>query len=460
MKITLVSDKSLNEVNTAFARALIKKGHEVTLMLLLYENDTKYIEGKYKILGHFNFMLPFGYIKAGLYHGFKDNIPCYLISNKRFLSKHLMIQPYDEAQAISVFCHAVLESFRYINSYPDYIFTDSYKTAAIPILQKLKYHYLSDYSDIKTLHYINDNVYGVYNKSFAQSIFGADNDGMHIMLSCNEVNLTKGAVLCSTRIFIGENGIEILYNKNDPVHHAAVQFGFKIRKMRMGIDNNMFDPVKDEELYSNYDVNTFYKKAENKLALQKYYCLQQDENIPLLVLYPYRTREVITRVMRDMMRCDIQVIIIYSEKDIRRNCKSSDYPFPEKTVCIGNYDISVLKRIFAAADMAVFGGLYSPIGNPAYIASRYGCVPIVESQRYFDHHISYFNKITLDGNGYTYDRHVPGDILYTLWDGLGIYRHDPKTFNKLVQNCMNENYSPDEAVLIFEKECNVLPSGC
>ncbi|MBR5515210.1 MAG: hypothetical protein IKU52_03295, partial [Clostridia bacterium] len=214
----------------------------------------------------------------------------------------------------------------------------------------------------------------------------------------------------------------------------------------------LFDSEMDLEIHKNYNSINIRDKLKNKLMLQKFYGLARDENIPLITVYPYKSRDIIARITKDMMRCDIQVIILYSENSIPRSCKIEHSSFSKKSVCETNFDLLTLKNIFSASDISVFGGLYSPYGNPSFISSAYGCIPVIPTQRYFDCGISYFNKITLDGNGYTYDPHIQQDLLYTLWDALGVYRHDKRTFSKLMQNCMKKDFSVCNAVKTLEYE--------
>ena len=124
----------------------------------------------------------------------------------------------------------------------------------------------------------------------------------------------------------------------------------------------------------------------------------------------------------------------------------------EKCVCIQDRSAETLKNIYSASDFCIFGGLGSECGNPAFISAAYGCVPILPSHRFFDFGFSYFNKLTLDGNGYTYDPNIKKDMMYTLWDALGIYRHDKRTYYKLLQNTMKKVYSASDSIKTIEKE--------
>ena len=149
---------------------------------------------------------------------------------------------------------------------------------------------------------------------------------------------------------------------------------------------------------------------------------------------------------RDLCRCDIQLIVI-TDSTYHHERTNTDK-------CIYIYDRSAetLKNIFAAADFCIFSTMDSICGNPSFIAAAYGCVPVMPSQRFYDYGFSYFNKLTLDGNGYTYDPLISKDMMYSLWDGLGVYRHDKKTFDHLVKSTMKKVFSAKESVDAIIKE--------
>ncbi|MBE6686429.1 MAG: glycogen synthase [Ruminococcaceae bacterium] len=457
MDITIVSDSLFSTSPSALAKALHSNGHNVNMVLPFYEYELQKQRSKLNSLGSFNMNMPFGCIRITLLHSYIEGISCFFIANTYYFEKLQKRSAYDEAEAISVFCHAVLELFNYTQYFPQYIFTDSHKTAFIPALLKLKYRYIDGYESIKTFHYINENKYGIYNRAFSYSVFGIDKDAAHILTSSNEINLTRAAIICSSRIFLGENAASILYDKNSSIHHAALQFGFKLRKLRMGIDYSLFDPERDPEIQKNYSSAALCDKLQNKLLIQRHYGLKQDENIPLITVYPCRVKEISQRIIKEISRGDVQMIILNLNSPQSRISKPEHSCISQKTVFEETLDILSLKNLFSASDIAVFGGFESPYGNPSFIASAYGCVPVIPTQRYFDLGISYFNKITLEGNGYTYDMHIPKDIIYTLWDALGVYRHDKKTFNKLMQICMKKDFSVNSALKAIEQETEKSP---
>ena len=74
-----------------------------------------------------------------------------------------------------------------------------------------------------------------YDSNVITSVFGLSPDEKHILICQNKVNLTKAAIICATRIFVGEQSFSLLYDRNTDLHHTVIQFGFKIRKLQRGL---------------------------------------------------------------------------------------------------------------------------------------------------------------------------------------------------------------------------------
>lgn len=426
MKITFICDKEYIGDTISLARALRKKDTDTELILPLNKYNKEY---RLECLGSFSIQLPFGNIKIDTYSSIIETIPCFYLSWRCFPQSRDIY--YEDAESISVFCHAAIELLKYLERYPDHIFTDSAHTALIPLLLKVKYRYHPELSSIRTMHYINNNKFGRYNRAFADAVFGIDDDSKHILMSSNEVNLTKSAILCASRIFVGEGGVSILYDRNSSVHHAAVQFGFKIRKLNMGIDYSRFTvPASSTE------------RKHNKLILQRHFRLKQDDRIPIIAICPDRSKEAVSLLVKTLCKHEIQLLLLCSEGESYRGYIPPIYTENIREI---SYDLEKLKKIFLGCDMSVFRDISSPYGNLAYISAAFGCVPVIPSQKYFDIGISYFNRITHEGNGFTYDINIKEDVLYTISDAINLYRNEPKVFSMLIANTMKKDFSVDIA---------------
>ena len=450
MNITIISDsiytKKSNPTIT-MAKAFAERGHKVNVILPFYEKHYSDKALEFEFVGASNVKIPKGDFDIKLYSLNNGDICYYFISNNKLFSREKEWGYSDDAVRTMMFCTASIETLLNNDIAVDSIISDCPNTSLISVLLKLKYHTSARLRNIKCYQYINKQNNARYDKSVITSVFGLSPDEKHILICKNEVNLTKAAIICASRIFVGENAVSILYDRNDDLHHTVIQFGFKIRKIRLGIDYSTFSPEYDVDIHKPFSTEDPCNRVANKLFVQKYLYLKESADIPLIVLYQNRNNDIWHKYKHELTRCDIQIIIV-SDK-----IKQGDMPMiSERCIYIQDKSTETLKNIFSAADFCVFGCLDSECSNPAFIAASYGCVPILPRHRFYDHGFSYFNKLTLDGNGYTYDPNIPTDILYTLWDALGVYRHDKKTYQKLLQNTMKKVFSASESIEIIEKE--------
>ncbi len=450
MNITIISDSIFSQKSSAthaMAKAFAEHNHNVKVILPFYERFYSDSGLKFGMSGSFFVKLPQGNFNINLYNAEKDNVSYYFISNNRLFAREKRWGYHDDALRSAVYCTAAIELLLQNDFATEYIITDTSNTALVPVYIKFKYYINSKIKNIKTYHYINNYDYGIYDKTTVSSVFGLSPEEKHILLCKGEVNLTKAAIISASRVFVGENAVSILYDQNNDIHHTAIQFGFKIRKLRLGIDYGIFSPENDPDIHKNYSLEDIGGKIDCKLFVQRYLYLNENGDIPLVALFPDKNKDIWQRYMRELERCDIQMILV-SDK-----IRHFDIPsLSEKCICIQDQSAETLKNIFSAADFCIFGGLGSECGNPAFISAAYGCVPILPAHRFFDFGFSYFNKLTLDGNGYTYDPNIQKDMMYTLWDALGVYRHDPKVYKKLLQNTMKKIFSATDSIEAVEKE--------
>ena len=450
MNITIISDSNYSSMRSCaniMAKAFKGRGHEVKVILPFYDNHYTDNTKHFGIAGSTCIRLPQGNFNINLYSTEKDGVEYYLISNKLLYGRDKQWGYRDDSLRSTVLCMSALEIISQKFPKTEYIITDTPNTALISVFLKFKHPFNSRFKNVKTYHYINSQEYGIYESSCITSVFGLSPEEKHLLISNDRANLTKAAIIASSRVFVGENAVDLLYNHHNELHHTIIQFGFKIRKLRLGIDYTDFSPENDTDIHKNYSSDDLNSKFENKLFIQKYLYLDPNADIPLITLYPDGNTDIWHRYINELNRCDIQTIVISN-----RSRYNDIHNISKKCICISNRSAETLKNIFSASDFCIFGGLGSECGNPSFISAAYGCIPIIPSHRFFDYGFTYFNKLTLDGNGYTFDPNIRTDMMYTLWDALGLYRHDKRAFNKLSNNTMKKIFSAIDSIEPVEKE--------
>lgn len=449
MNITLISDSIYTQngsCTNTIAKAFADTNCNVNVILPFYEKLYADTDLTSKLSGSFTIKLQPCNFSINVYSTTVKNITYYFVSNYRLFGREKRWGYEDDAVRTAVFCMAAIELLNIYNIPCEYILSNSPNTALIPILLKFKYYIFSKLRNIKSYHYINSTNHAIFDNNTATSVFGLSPEEKHFLICNNKVNLTKGSIVTASRIFIGENAIKMLYERNDDLHRTAIQFGFKIHKFRLGIDYNIFSPDNDTDIHKNYTIDSLNRKKENKLFVQKYLYLAENSDTPLFVLYPDNNKDTYTKQLNELARNDVQIIII-SNNIICSNLNTDT----GRLICIHDRSAETLKNIFSASDFCLFGGFSSECSNPAFISAAYGCIPIVPSHRFFDIGFSYFNKLALEGNGYTYNQNIKNDLSYTLRDAINVYTHDKQTYGKLVENTMKKIFSAADSIETIKK---------
>lgn len=457
MNITIISDASDKlPGGCAFtlAKQLSNEDIKIRVLLPYYHNLYKNSSAKFRDNGSFVLSTPDSNLKITILSKIKDGIEYFYISAKELFEKESYTKK-ELARESAIYSVACLETLRNKNMIPDIILSEGNFCAPVSIYLKLYYKSDDKFCDVRSFHYANEKEEGIYPCEFASEIFAIEKEDIHIVLCNNEINLTKGALICADRIFIGENSPSILYDTKTSIHHTAVQFGFKIRKLCLGIDYDLYNAQSDKVIEANYTSDNTLQRIKNKTALQKRYNFSENEGVPTIIIFTEQKNATIGKVLPDLLKCDVNILIL---SPIAKNIYDKFATEQNKQKIAYDTDISInnIKKIFSGSEFALFFDFLYACGNPAYIACAYGCIPIVPMLKYFDISISYFNKITKEGNGFSYDASLPKDIMYTIWDALAIYRHDPKNYYKLLSNTMKKSFPSENGAAIVKNEAKKL----
>ena len=74
-----------------------------------------------------------------------------------------------------------------------------------------------------------------------------------------------------------------MYKRQEGLEEVFKEYSYKFHGIVNGIDNEKYNPMTDEALFKNYDVNAFKLKRYNKEEVQNYYGLKKDGDKPLVL---------------------------------------------------------------------------------------------------------------------------------------------------------------------------------
>lgn len=261
-------------------------------------------------------------------------------------------------------------------------------------------------------------------------------------------DLTRAAIISADRVIVPSVSYcdDLHSEAREPRYcHTVRQFGFKFKGICKGVDYDKYDPSNGKFLKHSYDLNNISGKAKNKLYVQNILGLKQDKNIPLVTMF-----------CRD--KCDMEYSLLTAAASSIRASGT------QLVICMDNYSGGTDRRrhvyensrivefdepsqkllFLAASDIFICIPPTSPSGIESAYACRYGSVPVVFSTGGLKDRVKYYERTSCKGNGFTFNTYNAHDMLYTLWDALGMYRNEKGHWMQVVKNAMSCDFSLEQ----------------
>ena len=360
---------------------------------------------------------------CGIYSLEKDKVIYYFIDNEYYFKRDSLYGSYDDGERYAFFCMAVLEMMRLLGYYPDILHAHDWQAALSIIYLNCRYRSLDGYGMIKTVFTIHNVEYqGKYDPYILGDVFALDNQYLELMTYDGCINLMKAAIECADRVTtVSPRYAEELCSPafSHGLHHCLIRNSFKLSGILNGIDYNYYNPAKDPDIAFAYDAESLEGKAKDKAALQKELSLPL-RDIPVLAiisrLAAHKGLDLVCGIIYNLISGhDIQLVVLgKGEERFENFFRELEYRFPEKVRSLIQYDRSLSKRIYAAADVFIMPSKSEPCGLSQMIASRYGAIPVVrETGGLYDSIHGYWEneKGEQMGNGFTFAN-------YDMWELL------------------------------------------
>ena len=214
-----------------------------------------------------------------------------------------------------------------------------------------------------------------------------------------------------------------------------------------GIDNEMYDPATDTNLYKNFDASNFRKyKKMNKTRLQADLGLEVNEKKYMIGLISRLTDQkgldLINYCIEGIVDDYTQLVIIGTGESKYENMfRHYAWKYPEKISANICYDEAKAHKLYAAADAFLMPSAFEPCGLTQLISFRYGTVPIVRETGGLRDTVSAYNEYEKIGDGFSFANYNGDELLNTVNYSKYIFFDKKIQWNKMVERGMKKNYS-------------------
>ncbi|MCI8870598.1 MAG: glycogen synthase GlgA [Lawsonibacter sp.] len=447
----------LADVAGSLPTALAAKGHDVKVILPLYEGISGDWRGQMTFLKYFDVTLAWRSVYCGIFQLKYNGVDYWFVDNEYYFKRWQLYGHFDDCERFAFFSRAVIETPGQLDWAPDIIHCNDWQTALVPIYlleEKYRIPQLGGARSVYTIH--NIEYQGRYGDQVLQDVIGLDvsyfNEGM--LAFYDDVNLMKGAIMASNYV-----------TTVSPTYAEELRLPFyahglagvindqsaKIQGILNGIDMDLYDPSKPSGLPASFTAKAPAKgKAACKQALQQAVGLNQDPDVPIIAcisrLVGHKGFSLVTDVLHEIMGMNVQMVVLGTgEWQYEDAFRTAQGQYPGRFSAQLTYSGPLSTLIYAGSDIFLMPSVSEPCGLSQMIAMRYGTVPVVRETGGLRDTVYPYNKFEGTGRGFTFSDINAGDMLWVLREAVGLYYDNKEAWRGLQKEGMTADFSWDNS---------------
>lgn len=440
----------LADVAGSLPQALAAQGHDVRVVLPLYEGVGQPWRDQMEYLFNFHVTLAWRTPYCGVFRLEKDGVTYYFIDNEYYFKRSQLYGHYDDGERFAFFSRAVIELCGHLDWHPDVIHANDWQTALVPIYLLEARYYIPQLNGTRSVFTIHNIEYqGRYGKELLVDLFGLDisyfNEKM--LAYYGDINLMKGAIYAADFV-----------TTVSPTYAQELQYAFyahglegvvadcgsKIQGILNGLDTKLYDPSADPGLAERFTPAKLAGKKACKAALQQAVGLKSDPDVPLIAcvsrLVSHKGFDLVASAIHDIMAMNVQMVVLGTgDWNYEEAFRHAAAQYPSRFAAHIMYSASLSTAIYGGADLFLMPSVAEPCGLSQMIAMRYGTLPIVRETGGLKDTVI---PVGLPGaRGFTFADINAHDMTHVIWEATELYRGDKKEWKKLQKNAMTADFS-------------------
>lgn len=446
-----VKSGGLADVAGSLPKELTSLGTEVRVILPKYGVIDDNIKREMKKVKEFSVQVGWRNQYCGIEELLFQGVIYYFVDNEYYFKREGLYGYYDDGERFAFYNRAVLESIQQLDFYPDIIHCHDWHTAMIPYLLRVEYQNRKGYGLIRSVFTIHNLQFqGIFPPQILGDLLGLHSQYFHPeqLEFYGNINFMKGAIVSADKITTVSPTYK--HEIQTPTFGEKLDGLLRVREEDLfgilnGIDDDFYNPKKDELIYQTYGCGDLKNKEKNKREIQKLFQLPERSNTPLMVMITRLTKQkgldLVKCVLHEILQEDVQLIVLgtghYEYEEFLRYAAGI---YSDKLKIHIGFNESLAHRLYAAADLFLMPSLFEPCGLGQLIAMKYGAVPIVRETGGLNDTVLAWNEFTLEGNGFSFHNFNAHDMLYTIRRALSFY-HDKDQWETIVESAMKMDYS-------------------
>ena len=443
----------LADVVGSLPNALAKAGHEVAVILPLYEGISGEWRSQMTFLKYFNVTLSWRQVYCGVFQLERDGVLYWFVDNEYYFKRWQLYGHFDDCERFAYFSRAVIEVPGQLDWAPDIIHCNDWQTALVPVYLLEDRYRIPQLSNTKTVFTIHNIEYqGRYGDQVLEDVIGLGrnyfNEGM--LAFHDDVNLMKGAIMASN--FVTTVSPTYAQELRTPFYAHGLdgiinQQSGKLQGILNGIDMDFYDPAKRAGLAANFNLKTLKKgKAACKQALQRAVGLNEDPNVPIIAcvsrLVGHKGFSMVTDVLNNIMEQNVQMVVLGTgDWQYEEAFRHAQWQYPGRFSAQLTYSGPLSEQIYAGADMFLMPSVSEPCGLSQMIAMRFGTLPIVRETGGLKDTVFPYNRFEGTGRGFTFADINAYDMLWVIREAIGLYYNNQEAWVSMQKEGMTADFS-------------------
>lgn len=446
----------LADVAGSLPAALAARGHEVRVILPLYESVAGKWREDLRFLKTFEVQLAWRKAYCGILELLRDGVTYWFVDNEYYFKRAEIYGHYDDGERFAYFSRTVIEAPGQMDFTPDVIHCNDWQTALVPVYLSEARGRVSQLAQARTVFTIHNIEYqGRYGIHTLEDVFGLSRDyrsedkmGYH-----GDINLMKGAILFSDFVttvsptYAGEiqyafyaHGLENVVREN----------GHKLRGILNGIDTGRYDPKSDTGLASNFSPEDLSGKAACKAALQKAAGLRVNPDVPIIAcvsrLVRHKGFDLVAAAIEELMALDVQMVVLGTgDWDYEETFRHAAGRYPGKFAAHIMYSEALATVAYGGSDLFLMPSVSEPCGLAQMIAMRYGALPVVRETGGLKDTVKAYNPETGEGNGFSFANINAHEMADTVRRAVELFYGGREVWNRLRHSAMTADFSWDKS---------------
>lgn len=444
--VPFAASGGLADVAGSLPAAINAEGSDCRVVIPLYGNMKPELRASLTQITSFTVDVAWRKQYCGIMTAIANGVTYYFIDNEYYFGRQGLYGFYDDAERFAFFSRAVLEMLNYIDFKPDVLHTNDWQTALIPVYYDVFYKYRAGFEDIKTVFTIHNIQYqGKYGLELINEIIGLPLYHTNLIEYDGCVNFVKAAIeVCDKVTTVSPSyAWEIL----DPWFSHGLDRALKPKEYKIcgflnGIDNNIYNPETDTDIYQNFSAEDRSGKAICKEKLLEELGLPTGKEPVIGIVTRFVSHkgiDLIKYVFEDMLNLGFKFVILGSGEKIYEDFFSEmQYRHPDKVSVTLGFVPELSRKIYAGADLFLMPSQSEPCGLAQMISLRYGTIPIVRETGGLRDSIKDAGE--KGGYGFTFKTYNAHDMLNAVTRAKAYY-DKRMMWGKLVAKAMNQDFS-------------------